>query len=155
MKKRFNQADTDNTGCCSRESFLEVLRQTGFELSNDTMHTLLHYFDPKADGVVDYRHFWGLLQPKDVTKILQEAVHKLRRSMLEDSAFEMQRLVAAFKHFDLKGDGLITKREFRCGIHALRFKFRLSTEETETVCDVFDFNDKSRVDSNSFVELSP
>lgn len=153
MRKLFHNADSSGNGCCTRQVFLDILQQMRFNLTPDQTHLLLHYFDPKADGFVDYRHFLARLEPKVGTKELREAVHKLRRSVLEDAAFDVQRLALAFKHFDLRGEGLITKREFRCGLHALRFKVKLSSKDVEALCDVFDFRSNSRIDTKLFVDF--
>ena len=80
-------------------------------------------------------------------KLLMRTLRNEMSDMLKETGLDLE---AAFKAFDVDGDGTVTPDEFRTGLRSLQLK--LTAEQIEEVVDLIDKDGDGNLDYMEFVE---
>jgi calcium-dependent protein kinase len=134
----FQTIDADSDGCLSMEELAAGLKQAGVEFAGE-IHQAFQSVDSDGSGMIDYTEF--LAATLDEKQISQEAA-----------------CWAAFRVFDVDGDGKITKSELvlmlSCGsISNLADAFGTSRDEIEQAINDADLDGDGCIDFDEFRAL--
>ncbi|CAK9082084.1 EF-hand calcium-binding domain-containing protein 6 (CAP-binding protein complex-interacting protein 1) (DJ-1-binding protein) (DJBP) [Durusdinium trenchii] len=151
LRALFADFDSKRDGIVSRTDFLMVLRKLELDLSDQDYHVLFGRLDPNADGLVDYADFVDSVEPPRTTMHLRSAAKSIH-DYVAKRRLDRRAVLHPFQHFDLSHHGVITKREFRCGLSAL--SFQLKQIEVHALCDALDLHADGKVHYEVFAAFA-
>jgi calmodulin len=137
LGEAFDLFDRDQNGYITVEELGNVLALLGQEAQHDDLQALLASADRDNNGVIDRQEFISLM----ATHLFTE----------ETRPTAEQELMAAFKVFDVDGDGMIGREELKAAL--LGMGERVADEEVEMMIRAADKNGDGRIDFEEFSDL--
>ena len=111
------------------------MEELGFKLSKAEAKSFMEVFDLDGLGEIDFTSFVAFARRQPEAHALYGVERKLR-TLISKATSQGVDLRESFAHFDVNGDGVITQKEFRKGLLAL--KFDLTDRELRTLFRRFD-----------------
>jgi len=133
MKAIFTKLDKDGDGQLTFEEIAEGLKEADLPI-NDDMKELLQAIDSDNSGKIDYSEFIAATLSK-------------KQVIQEDLCW------AAFKIFDLDGNGKITKDELQEVLHNRDMLDEFGEETLKTIMEDADTNGDGEIDFHEFLEM--
>ena len=169
--------DTDGSGEVSRTEFAAALPTPTVGARGDAadLAVLFDSLDPDSSGTINWREVYLTLGKsnknelrggelrKDVSKVFAkkgetlladtstatEAVTRLREALFENR----QRVMALFLEWDVDGDSVVSKKEFRRGLSVLGFQTPNGRADVDALFDTFDPDGSGAIEYNELRRL--
>ena len=170
--------DTDGSGEVSRTEFaaaLPTFQQSVPAATAADLAVLFDSLDPDSSGTINWREVYLTLGKsnknelrggelrKDVSKVFAkkgetlladtstatEAVTRLREALFENR----QRVMALFLEWDVDGDSVVSKKEFRRGLSVLGFQTPNGRADVDALFDTFDPDGSGAIEYNELRRL--
>ena len=132
-RSAFSSFDKDNNGEIDVDELRFVFKQLGVFMDDEQLGTLIRQVDTDENGIIDFEEFLTLMQ------------------LGQEEESEEADMLAAFKEFDLDGDGFIDKEELKNVMVSLGEE--MSEEELRNMMKNADSDGDGQVDYNEFVKM--
>lgn len=139
FKDAFRIFDTDQNGRIDAEELGTVLKKLNFKFSDDQINQMVNAVDDNGDGVIDIDEFIAIMKSR------KSKGKKVKQKTYKDE------LKAAFKVFDIDGNGLISSSELS-GIMT-NLGENLSEDDIDFMIGLIDDNHDGEIDFNEFEKL--
>jgi len=116
LKAAFDAADKDGDGKLDLEEWIQILKDTGIEVSRDEVEVMFLEKDRDRDGSLSFKEFMGQETPMEKAF---KVMDKDNDGFVTKQEFKRvcknlsnEQIAAAFKKFDAAGDGKLNYVEF-------------------------------------------
>ncbi|KAL3892226.1 hypothetical protein ACJMK2_004455 [Sinanodonta woodiana] len=136
IEEAFSIFDRDRDGKISVDELRYLVREIGYNPTENELRDLMKYADKNKSGVIEINEFKRLLQEQD---------KKLMKSNNRDV------LKRAFQVFDRDGNGKIDAKELQAAMKTLGDT--LTDEECNLMIKVADTNSDGKIDYMEFIDF--
>ena len=141
VQAAFKKFDVDGDGSIDRDEMTKALGGAGQNFSEQEINVIFNAADVDKDGTVDFEEFIGLMCPSAA-----DTVAKFRGQYVS-----IDDVKAAFKRFDVNGDGALDKQEISSALKSSGQTY--SDLEVDTIFSLGDVDGDGEITLEEFVAL--
>lgn len=129
LRSMFESFDSDNNGTITAEELRQALHDRGLKTENiESVKDMLSLIDSNANGTIEYQEFLAATVSR----------HQIARE---------EHLRAAFRTFDINGDGFISREEVK---NVLSEDREVLDSELDKILEEWDLDQSGAIDYNEF-----